>query len=99
MRRSARYLSLFALLLLGCSVLSGCFHYDEPICAYKCGAGTDCPSGYECRSDGYCHQEGSTEACGFSDAAVVLDMSVQVDEGTDLASFDSGSIDSDATDL
>ena len=98
MRRPALLLSAFTSLFLGGAALSGCFRYDEPICAYKCGAGTDCPSGYECRSDGYCHQEGSTEACGFSDAAVVLDMSVQVDEGTDLASFDS-SIDSDATDL
>jgi len=78
-------------LLLFCLALvpvSGCFSYDEPVCAYKCGGGTDCPDNYECRSDGYCHQLGSTEACGFSDAAAVIDMSIPSDQGGDLASFD-----------
>lgn len=88
--RFALLLVLLTPLGLGALSLGGCFKYDEPSCAYKCGAGTDCPESYQCRSDGYCHRAGSVEACMFSDAAAVQDLSATVDQGADQSTLDSG---------
>jgi len=61
---------LFAFLIGGVGVLSGCFAPDEPACAFACGSGEMCPDNYLCQADGYCHKKGSTVACNYPDAAV-----------------------------
>ena len=73
MRRAGLAWTLVVGLMGSGAALGGCFHPDQPACAFSCAqAPHTCPAGFVCGDDGLCHDPTSTRVCliEITDASV-----------------------------